>query len=72
MTTPRAVPPSRHLEWRIRLFGAGAILGLVGMWGDQPWLVNVGIAVLAAGVLLRFLGGGGEASDDDQDLGPSE
>lgn len=66
MTGDRVVGPARTLEWRIRLFGVGAILGLVGMWGDQHWLVNLAIAVLAAGVLLRFLRGREtEGPDDD-------
>ncbi len=44
-----------HLEWRIRIFGAGAILGLVGMWAGAPWLVNVAIGVLGIGVVFRLL-----------------
>jgi hypothetical protein len=49
--------PVRHLEWRVRLFGAGAIMAIVGIATEQNWLINVAIAVLAAGVLLRFLPG---------------
>ena len=51
----------------MRLFGAGAILGLVGIWGDQRWLVNAAIVVLAAGVLLRFLGREEDTVSDDED-----
>ena len=47
--------PVRHLEWRIRLFGVGAIMAVVGIATEQSWLINVAIAVLAAGVLIRFL-----------------
>ena len=31
---------TEHLEWPIRLFGAGAILALVGMWAQQGWMIN--------------------------------
>lgn len=44
-----------RLEWRIRIFGAGAILGLIGMWAGQRWLVNAAIVVLGIGVVLRAL-----------------
>lgn len=47
--------PVRYLEWRIRLFGAGALLGVVGIATDAGWLVWAAIVVLAAGFLLRFL-----------------
>lgn len=52
------------LEWRVRLLGAGAILGIAGMWAEQPWMVNLAIAVLIVGFLLRFAGGSGRSSDD--------
>jgi hypothetical protein len=55
VTTAIDPSPPRHLEWRIRIFGIGAIVGLVGMWADQHWMVNVAIAVLAIGVVLRFI-----------------
>jgi hypothetical protein len=47
----------RRLELRVTLFGVGAILALVGMATEQPWLINVAIAVLAVGVFVRFLPG---------------
>ena len=49
--------PVRHLEARIALFGAGAILALVGMAMEQSWLINVAIGVLIVGILVRFLPG---------------
>lgn len=64
--TKRAGP---HLEWKVRLFAAGAVLGVSGMYLEEAWLTGAGILVLAAGVLLRFVrdgtgdperGGGGE------------
>ena len=60
----RAHQHVRHLEWRVRLFGAGAILALVGMAADAEWLVNVAIGVLVVGFLLRFVPErGGEEED---------
>ena len=57
--------PARHLEWRIRTFGVGAILAVVGMATGQSWLVNVAIVVLVIGVLLRFLPEPRETGDED-------
>lgn len=48
--------PRAHLEWRIRLFGVGAILAVAGIATESRWLINVAIAVLALGALLRFVG----------------
>lgn len=70
--------PVRHFEWRVRLFGAGAILALAGMYAEQSWMIDVAIAVLLLGVLLRFLPGqredgeheeNEEAEDDGDDRG---
>jgi hypothetical protein len=46
---------ARHLEWRIRIFGVGAILAMVGIWSELGWLINVAIGVLLMGFALRFL-----------------
>ena len=43
-----------HLEWRVRLLAAGATLGVAGIYVDRAWLRWIGIALLAAGVTLRF------------------
>ena len=48
----RTQPTMRHLEARIALFGAGAILAMVGIWAQQGWLINVAIAVLLIGFML--------------------
>jgi uncharacterized membrane protein len=61
----RSRGPVRHLEWRIRLFGVGAILAVVGMAAEQPWLINLAIVVLVIGVLLRFLPEQRRAGDED-------
>ncbi len=47
----------KHLEWRVRLFGAGALLALVGISVQLSWLIYTAIAMLVAGVALRFLEG---------------
>lgn len=63
----------RHLEWRVRLFGAGAILAVVGMAADAEWLVNVAIVVLVVGFSLRFVperGGEGDEADDGEGRSP--
>ena len=69
--------PVSHFKWRVRLFGAGAILAVVGIYTDVSWLINLAIAVLAVGILLRFAPGPGGrgpsnrdgASDEDAELG---
>jgi hypothetical protein len=45
----------KHLEWRVRLFGAGALLALVGISVQLPWLIYSAIVVLVAGMGLRLL-----------------
>ncbi len=66
----------KHLEWRVRLFGAGALLALVGISLQASWLIYTAIAVLVAGVALRFLEGsppdddGSNAHEEESDGGP--
>ena len=52
-----------HLEWRIRLMGAGALLAVLGMYFEASWMIWLAIAVLVAGFFLRFLGDGGDEGD---------
>ena len=47
--------PVRFLEWRVRLFGAGAILAVAGMAAEMGWLIWIAIVVLLVGFLLRFV-----------------
>lgn len=49
--------PVEHLEWRVRLLGAGAILAVVGMYFDEAWLIWVAIGILVVGLLMRFVPG---------------
>ena len=44
-----------YVHWKVRLFGAGAVLALVGMGTGIGWLVWAGVAVLGVGLVLRFL-----------------
>lgn len=48
--------PVRHLEWRVRLLGVGAVLGLAGMMMESEWMVNAAIGVLIITFVLRFVG----------------
>ncbi|MEK9501010.1 hypothetical protein [Gaopeijia maritima] len=57
--------PIRHLEWRVRLLGVGAVLALAGMYFDAGWMVNAAIGVLLISFVLRFLPGGDEPVADD-------
>jgi hypothetical protein len=45
----------KYLEWRVRLFGAAALLALVGIAVQLSWAIYTAIVVLVAGVALRFL-----------------
>jgi hypothetical protein len=56
MFISRSNPSLAYLEWRVRIFGAGAILAMVGIFTQQNWLIDVAIGVLLIGVALRFLG----------------
>ena len=55
----------RHLEWRVRLFGVGAILALVGILTETSWLINAAIAVLVVGAALRFAPDRRQPEQDD-------
>jgi hypothetical protein len=57
----------RHLEWRVRVFGMGAILALAGMWAEQPWLINVAIGVLGVGTLLRLFARRGISREETEE-----
>lgn len=62
----RASRSLAHLEWRIRLFGAGAIMAMIGIWTDQGWLIDIAIGVLVIGFALRF--GRRKAGDPESDV----
>lgn len=57
--------PGHHLQVRLILFVIGATLAVAGMAMEQEWLMNVAIAVLIVGFVLRFVperGGSGGPS----------
>jgi hypothetical protein len=54
----------------VRIFVAGAVLGLAGIFLDEAWLRIGAIVVLASGMLLRFLPGGrARAEEENEDEG---
>lgn len=57
----------RYLEWKVRIFVAGAVLGLAGIYLDEAWMRLSAIAVLASGMLLRFLPGAAPEPDGKDD-----
>lgn len=46
------------LVWKVRLFVIGASLSVGGMVLERDWIIWIGIVVLLAGFLIRFLPGG--------------
>jgi hypothetical protein len=62
-----------HLDWKIRLFVAGALVALVGMARDSAWMVAGGLLTLLGAASLRFFPGGrakGPSPEDDEEDGP--
>ena len=63
---------SRWLEWKVRIFAVGAVLGLAGIFLDESALITAALVVLAVGAALRLLPEerepreGGEVDDDEQ------
>jgi hypothetical protein len=47
--------PDRFLPHKILLFVTGAACAFAGIASGREWLINVGIAVLFVGVLLRLI-----------------
>jgi hypothetical protein len=68
--------PDRHLEWRVRFMGAGALLAILGIYYEAGWLIWVAIAALVVGFLIRFLPGGdegpGEGGGDEWEPDPDD
>jgi hypothetical protein len=61
--------PDRWLEWKLRCLAVGAAAMLCGMILDRRWLVGAGMAVLAAGIVLRQLGRGRHPVERDDERG---
>jgi ABC-type branched-subunit amino acid transport system permease subunit len=49
------ITPEAAFPWKLRLFFAGAIFLLLGIFLDRRPLVVAAIATLAVGMVLRFL-----------------
>ena len=48
--------PDRWLSAKVAIFCLGAGIALVGVASERNWVINLAIAVLAIGFLMRFLG----------------
>ena len=57
----------RWLEWRIRLFGSGAILALFGIGADVALLRWAALAVLAGAAGLSIAAGRTDAAGDEDE-----
>lgn len=57
----------RWLAARMRIFGVGAVLALLGIGLQNDWLVGAAGLVLAGGILLRFLPGDGDGDEPPPD-----
>jgi len=68
----RSDRPQRHLEWRIRLLGVGAIFGVLGIYFDEGWLIWAALAVLLGGFLLRFVMRDTEDEHDEDEDGDEQ
>ena len=62
------------LEWKVRLFSVAAGIALVGIYLDERWMTGLALALLAGGLLLRFLPGSRSSSEgeDDEDHGRTD
>jgi hypothetical protein len=68
--------PDPYLEWKVRIFLLGALLGLIGVARESSLLVGGAILVLLVGVLLRLLRGApgaewGQIPEEEEDDGQS-
>ncbi len=59
--------PVRFLEWRIRLFGAGAILAVFGIGADVELLRWAAFAVLAAAAVMSLVAARADVDDSVED-----
>ena len=61
--------PDLHLDWKVRICFAGALIAFIGMILESSLRVLVAIAVLLVGVFLRFLPGRtpGTLPEDEKD-----
>lgn len=55
------------LVWKVRLFVIGASLSVGGMVLERDWIIWIGIVVLLAGFLIRFLPGGKGVGNEEEE-----
>lgn len=55
------------LDWKVRLFAAGAGLGLAGIYLESGWLVLGAVVILFGGVVLRWVPDPEKEPDGDTD-----
>ncbi|MGY8798871.1 MAG: hypothetical protein ACKVG4_08835 [Longimicrobiales bacterium] len=72
MSTPKpSNRPGRFLEWKVRIFGGGAVLALVGMYLGERWMTGLAILVLLTGLVIRVVlernPSGSLCADDDDE-----
>jgi hypothetical protein len=46
---------TRYLAWKLRVFGVAAVVAVVGMALDNPYVTGAALVLLFVGMLLRFL-----------------
>ena len=56
--------PDPHLDWKVRLFFAGALLAVAGIALESSLLVVAAIVTLFVGFALRFFRPGGQGSSE--------
>jgi uncharacterized membrane protein YczE len=57
---------TRHLVWKIRVFSVAAVVALVGMYLNNPWVTGTALVMLLGGMLLRFLPEREELTDSSE------
>jgi len=45
----------RFLAWKTRIFGVAAVIALVGMYLNNPYVTGTALVLLLVGVALRFV-----------------
>jgi len=51
----RSPRSTRYLAWKIRVFAVAAVVAVIGMAIDNPYVTGVALVLLFVGMLLRFL-----------------
>ena len=59
----RRVDPDRFLDLKIALFVIGSITGVIGMARNDRTMITIAMAIIALGIILRFIGRKRAASD---------